>query len=98
MKVNPKEAPEGYIAKKAPRNKFCCHVCEGRPECCLHNSLLCTCDERKDGCEVYFVKKSKPVCDDIDAKYLLTVRGSPAVVKRLRKIAKRLNGGKPCTL
>ena len=59
MKLNPHEAPKGYIAVLSVDGFFCrhCHLRQSSPEClaarCLEN-------KRADGQPVYFIKKPKP--------------------------------------
>lgn len=65
MKLNPKEAPRGYVAKPAP-GQFDCHGCAfykpdvqaGRMTC-GRPTLHCMFSERKDGCSVIFIKAPK---------------------------------------
>ena len=94
LTVNQNEAPEGYIAVLAQFESDSCRKCDALQLCRISNDLKCYSTDRKDGCDVRFIRKPK---DDVDARYLLTVRGSPVTEKRLRKIAKRLNGGRACT-
>lgn len=56
MKVNPDEAPEGYVARFSDTG-FCngCYFF-GDGSCAEKNEISCQKQRRKDGCEVVFVK------------------------------------------
>ena len=59
--LNPKDAPEGYIAVRVGLGLPRCHLCvfdkdeeEVEHQC---DGLECSEFEREDGCNVYFIRK-----------------------------------------
>jgi hypothetical protein len=57
MPLNPNEAPEGFIAVKAPDDK--CSVDCALLGCSACAQAVCEKEKRKDKTSVYFVKKRK---------------------------------------
>ena len=56
MKLNPNEAPMGYIAALSFRGSCDCCAFKGTQEC---DDAPCLWEDRNDKCEVYFVEAGK---------------------------------------
>ena len=64
--VDKNEAPEGYEAVGKDENGFCCTHCVFNVNGCIRKDICgagitCSCSDRKDKEEVYFIKKAQPV-------------------------------------
>ena len=57
MKLNPNDAPKGYVAKREKEGESCygCHL-SGLP-LCVEKIESCQSRYRRDGCDVIFVRK-----------------------------------------
>lgn len=81
-KLNPNEAPAGYVAVEAAG----CTDCAWRPgsDACL--SVACAAPLRRDGCCVIFVKRQPP--EPLDARYTIRLPASvKAKAQRIRAAA-----------
>lgn len=94
MKLNPNDAPAGYVAKLSLGKR--CDGCEFKYSGgCF--TAACTMNARKDGLDVIFVKRPAKPKKDKDAEWLREWANGPSHMpmttencKMLRRIARKL--------